>query len=124
MLLQAIREYSNGARDEGRQAETVLLRTLADRVPAYLKKCKQNTDALLDALDLADFKTVETLGHQMMGSGASYGFQAITDIGAGLEQAAGNANFDASRKWVGELSSYLNRVEINARLSAPPSTPQ
>jgi PAS domain S-box-containing protein len=120
VLLQAIREHSNGAKDEGHRAETVRLRALADRVPAYLQKCRQNTDALLDALDQADFKTVEILGHQMMGSGASYGFQAITDIGAGLEQAAGSANSDASRKWVGELSSYLNRVEINSRLASHP----
>jgi CheY-like chemotaxis protein len=120
VLLQAIREHTNCTKDEGHRAETVLLRALADRVPAYLQKCRQNTDALLDALDRADFKTVEILGHQMMGSGASYGFQAITDIGAGLEHAARSANSDASRKWVGELSSYLNRVEIKFRLDSQP----
>ena len=41
-----------------------------------------------------------------------FGFQAITDIGGALEQAAGSADNDASRKWVGELSRYLDRVEI------------
>jgi HPt (histidine-containing phosphotransfer) domain-containing protein len=55
---------------------------------------------------------VEILGHGMRGAGGSYGFQAITDIGAALEQAAENADTDASRKWVGELSRYLDRVEI------------
>ena len=45
-------------------------------------------------------------------AGGSYGFQAITDIGAALEQAAESADTDASRKWVGELSRYLDRVEI------------
>jgi HPt (histidine-containing phosphotransfer) domain-containing protein len=73
-----------------------------------------------DALDQVDFKTVEILGHQMMGSGASYGFQAITDIGTELEQAAGSADSGASRKWVSELSSYLNGVEINSRLANHP----
>jgi CheY-like chemotaxis protein len=87
VLLRAIREHSNGAKENSHRAETVLLHALADRVPAYLQKCGRNADALLGALDQADFKTVEILGHQMMGSGASYGFQAITDIGAGLEEA-------------------------------------
>jgi len=48
----------------------------------------------------------------MKGAGSMFGFQAITDIGAALEQAAKSADTDASRKWVGELSSYLDRVEI------------
>jgi CheY-like chemotaxis protein len=47
----------------------------------------------------------------MRGSGGAFGFQAITDIGAALQQAAESADTDASRKWVGELSSYLDRVK-------------
>ena len=47
----------------------------------------------------------------MRGSGGAFGFQAITDIGAALQQAAESADTDASRKWVGELSNYLDRVE-------------
>ena len=39
------------------------------------------------------------------------GFQAITDIGAALELEAGSADTDASRKWLGELSTYLDGVE-------------
>ena len=35
-----------------------------------------------------------------------------TDIGTALKQAAENVDNDASRKWVGELSRYLDRVEI------------
>ena len=48
----------------------------------------------------------------MKGAGGSYGFQAITDIGAALEQAARSTDTDTSRKWVGELSRYLDRVEV------------
>jgi HPt (histidine-containing phosphotransfer) domain-containing protein len=61
-----------------------------------------------DALDRVDFETVTSLGHQMRGSGAMFGFQAITDIGAALQQAAESADTDASRMWVGELSNYLD----------------
>jgi len=63
-------------------------------------------------LDRGDFETVESLGHGMKGAGGSYGFHGITDIGAALEQAGESADTDASRKWVGELSRYLDRVEI------------
>jgi len=55
---------------------------------------------------------VENLGHGMKGAGGSWGFQGITDIGAALERAAESADNEGSRKWVGELSRYLDRVEI------------
>ena len=40
-----------------------------------------------------------------------FGFQAITDIGAAIERAAVSVDDGASRKWVSELSSYLDRAE-------------
>ena len=67
---------------------------------------------MLDALDRGNFATVESLGHGMKGAGGSWGFQAITDIGAAVEQAAARADAPAARKWVGELTRYLDRVEI------------
>jgi len=48
----------------------------------------------------------------MKGAGGSWGFQRITDVGAALEQAAKSIDADASRKWVSELSRYLDHVEI------------
>ena len=66
---------------------------------------------MLDALDRVEFQTVTVPGHQMMGSGGAFGFQAITDIGGALELAAGSADTDASRKWLGELSIYLDGIE-------------
>jgi hypothetical protein len=39
----------------------------------------------------------------------------ISDIGTGLEQAAGEADTEVSRRWVGELSSYLDLLKSGAR---------
>ncbi len=83
-----------------------------DLIPGFLQNRRQDVIAMLDALDRGDFETVESLGHGMKGAGGSWGFQAITEIGAAVEQAAQRADTDASRKWVGELSGYLDRVEI------------
>jgi hypothetical protein len=93
----------------------------ADRIPAYLYNCKQNVIVMLDALDRVDFETVTSLGHQMMGSGGMFGFQAITDMGGAIELAAGSADDDASRKWVGALSIYLDGVEAPVSLSLDPA---
>jgi HPt (histidine-containing phosphotransfer) domain-containing protein len=119
VLLQAIKERSTVAPsspiDENSRKDTILVRAnpkFADLIPGFLQNRRQDVIAMLAALERGDFQTVESLGHDMKGAGGSYGFQAITDIGGALEHAAESADSDASRKWVGELSRYLDRVEI------------
>jgi len=115
VLLQAIKERSivapPSSKEESSRMDTILVPAnpkFANRIPAYLESCRQNVIVMLDALDRVDFGTVTKLGHQMSGSGGMFGFQAITDIGGAIEHAAGSADTDASRKWVGELSNYLD----------------
>jgi len=48
----------------------------------------------------------------MKGSGGGYGFDTITDIGGSLEQAARDREPDTIRRWIGELLTYLERVQI------------
>ena len=119
VLLQAIKDRSTVAptasQEESSRKETIFVRAnpkIADLIPVFLRNCRQNVVAMLDALDGGDFETVAILGHGMRGAGGSYGFQTITDIGAALEQVAESADNNAARKWVGELSGYLDRVEI------------
>ena len=119
VLLQAIRDLSDVAPTSFLEAstsiDTIAVRVdpkLADLVPVFLQNRRQDVIALLDALDRRDHATVQSLGHGMKGAGGSWGFQEITDIGAALEQSAAVADTVASRKWVGELSTYLDRIEI------------
>ncbi|MDP2241198.1 MAG: PAS domain S-box protein [Burkholderiales bacterium] len=118
VLLDAIRDYSAVAvpaltqDGKAKPARSSTRRSLAERIPEYLRGCRQNVIDMDEALDRSDFGVVTILGHNLRGSGGGFGFQAITDIGAGLEFAAGHADTDASRKWLGELSVYLDRVEV------------
>ena len=101
--------------EESSRRDTILVRAnpkLADLIPGFLQNRRHDVIAMLDALDGGDFAIVENLGHGMKGAGGSWGFQGITDIGAALERAAESADNEGSRKWVGELSRYLDRVEI------------
>jgi HPt (histidine-containing phosphotransfer) domain-containing protein len=119
VLLQAIRKHSRIApptsKENGSRKDAILVHAnpkIADLIPGFLQNRRQDVTAMLDALDRHDFETVERLGHGMKGAGGSWGFQAITEIGAALEQAAESADSDGSRKCVGELSTYLDRVEV------------
>jgi CheY-like chemotaxis protein/HPt (histidine-containing phosphotransfer) domain-containing protein len=117
VLLQAIKENSLVALaplpEDSSRIDPIVLRvrsSIAKRIPTYLQHCRQNVVVMLDALDRVDFETVVSLAHQMRGSGGAYGFQPITDIGAALQQAGESADNDVSRKWVKELSNYLDGV--------------
>jgi len=118
VLLQAIKDHapsaSGGSAEERAPSAPVAVLAypkLAARIPTFLKNRRQDVAALREALTREDFDTVARLGHSMKGAGASFGFQAITDIGAGLEQDACSANAAAVHRWVRELSAYLDRVD-------------
>ena len=119
VLLQAIKEHSLVApvnsTEERRQNDAILVHAnprFTDLIPGFLQNRRHDVISILGALDRGDYETVESLGHGMRGAGGSWGFQGITEIGAALEQAAESADNEASRKWVNELSRYLDRVEI------------
>ena len=85
---------------------------LADLIPGFLENRRKDVAAMLTSLDTGDLQTVRILGHSMKGSGGGYGFDAITEIGGALEQAASSADREEIRRQIGELSTYLDQVEV------------
>jgi len=85
---------------------------IADEIPWYLGQIKGYTEAIEKAVGNADFETIEDAGHRMKGSGATFGFDAISEMGKSLEQAAKEKNFDEIQKKAKELSRYIEMVEV------------
>jgi len=116
VLLQAIRDHAAfksppppdlpASKDRAERAA----KRLAEQTPAYLENCRRDVIVMLAALDRADFDAVIILGHNLRGSGGGFGLQAITDFGSGIEQSASEADDSGARKWLGELSTYLDRT--------------
>jgi len=114
VLLQAIRDHAStktpaplglpASKDRAARAA----KRLAEQTPAYLENCRRDMIVMLAALDRADFDAVIILGHNLRGSGGGFGLQAITDFGSGIEQSAGEADDSGVRRWLDELSSYLD----------------
>ena len=73
---------------------------------------REDVKTILDALEKGDYDNIRILGHIMKGSGGGYGFDAITNIGHYLEEAAKGKNSEEIKKWAAELSSYIDRVEV------------
>jgi PAS domain S-box-containing protein len=118
VLLQAIKDYSAAGsqrwQEDGRPngIDPQPAQKWAERIPAYLENCRNNGAAMREALERADFAAVTILGHNLRGSGGSFGFQTITDLGAGLEQASEDLDLHRTQELISELSSYLDSVEI------------
>ncbi len=116
-LLQAIKDHAKTGQ-AGAQAHIQRSATapadvhprFAAQIPIFLRNCTRHVIEMNDALNRNDFVTVGYLAHGMRGAGGMFGFPAITDIGAALEQTSEDADNEASRGWVEKLSRYLDRI--------------
>lgn len=101
--------------NDGRPDGKILVQVdpdLADLIPGFLANRRKDITAMQLALEGGDFEIVRVLGHSMKGAGGGYGFDAVTDIGGALEQAAKDKNSGEIDKNLYALSSYLDRVEV------------
>jgi PAS domain S-box-containing protein len=85
---------------------------LMDLIPGYLNHRREDIVKIRELLNKGDFRSVERCGHSMKGTGGSYGFDGITQIGALIEEAGKARNTDAVNEGVEQLSSYLNNLEL------------
>jgi HPt (histidine-containing phosphotransfer) domain-containing protein len=81
-------------------------------IPAYLDKRREELRTILAALEKSDYEAIGELGHKMSGTGGSYGFPQITEIGAAIQLAAKERNPHDIRSQVAKLSKYLQQVVI------------
>jgi len=99
-------------------AGTELIRIEIDRelvsiVPDYLENRRLDcllVERMLEEGRLAD---IQLLAHRMKGSGGSYGFDEISEIGEVMESAALVADADVIRSAVDHLRRYLSSITVS-----------
>ncbi len=85
---------------------------LEDIVPGFIENRHRDVKKLETALQENDLTMVGTIGHRMKGDGGGYGFDAISIMGAALEQAAAREDRVAIRRHTAELVDFLARVTV------------
>ena len=85
---------------------------LEDLIPGFVENRHKDIQSIAAALAQNDFAAIAKLGHTMKGVGGGYGFDAITEIGRSVEQAAKNKNPEKIKTSLNKLSDYLERIEI------------
>ncbi|MEI9814251.1 MAG: response regulator [Acidobacteriota bacterium] len=74
--------------EEPPHEESGLPLEVRELVPDYLKRRNAELSTLWNAIEAEDYPSIWTLGHQLKGSGSSYGLEDISIIGNALETAA------------------------------------
>jgi signal transduction histidine kinase/DNA-binding response OmpR family regulator len=111
-LLEAIRRHAPETALPGR-VQVAMEPWLKAIIPGYLEKRRSDIPRLRSALLLEDYAVIRTLGHQMAGTGKSYGFEPITEVGHELEKAADENDAKRIEEAIDRLDRYLRNVEVS-----------
>ena len=85
---------------------------LEEIVPGFLENRRRDVQTLETALQENNLAQIHIIGHRMKGDGGGYGFDAISMMGAAIEQAAAREDRDAIRRQTAELIDFLARVTV------------
>ena len=85
---------------------------LKEIVPGFLENRRRDVQTLETALQQNNLAQIHIIGHRMRGDGGGYGFDAISIMGAALEQAAAREDRDAIRRHTAELVDFLAHVTV------------
>jgi HPt (histidine-containing phosphotransfer) domain-containing protein len=87
---------------------------LEEIVPGYLADRQEDLPEMIRLLATSAFERLVVLGHNLKGSGTSYGFPELTRMGAALEQSAKLTDGGALSIQLNELQDYLDHVQLFA----------
>jgi DNA-binding response OmpR family regulator len=109
-LLQAVELYR-------REEDTPDLRVaipefLRDLAPEFLRRQRLGLLAVVSALQSREFDPVQTFAHNIKGTGRSFGFPRLTDLGREMERAAKDRDASTLDRQMRDLREYLMSVDV------------
>lgn len=84
----------------------------ADLIPRFLEHCRSDAAAMRQALDRREYAVIIAASHRIVGAGASYGFQPLSDESRLIEEAAKSGDGADVLEHLGKLDAYLGRVQV------------
>jgi DNA-binding response OmpR family regulator len=96
---------------EGRELlEVDVPEGLDELADEYLQARRQELPEFAQSLHRQDFERLRVMGHNLAGSGASYGFAPLSRFGKALEDAARARDLATIESQVSAIHDYLDRV--------------
>jgi CheY-like chemotaxis protein len=94
------------------QKEVRVPEELREIAPGYLHEQRKAASEMLSLLEKGDWERIESWGHELKGTGAAFGFPALSRLGAQLETAAQASQSGAVRGSLEELDRALLQAEL------------
>ena len=94
------------------QTEVSISDEMMELAQDYLEGRKKDFPNVLKSFLDKDYSSLQKAGHKLFGSGGSYGFERISEIGQSLEEAARTHNSIQISKEVANLGAYYLQVKI------------
>jgi HPt (histidine-containing phosphotransfer) domain-containing protein len=85
---------------------------LSDLIPGFLTHKRADIDTIFEAVTRRDYAEIGRIAHRIKGEGGSYGFESITEMARGLEQAVACRDDGAVTTLARQMLNYLDRVEV------------
>ena len=95
-------------------APAMVDQSAASLMPRFLRRRAEDVTTMRAALARGEYERIQTLGHNLKGTGAAYGLPNLGEIGAALEDAAGRRDHDAVQERLDTLEGRVNLL-IEAR---------
>ena len=88
-------------------------RDLEDLMPLFWSSREQDLQGLAKGIEESDFNTLRSIGHDMKGTGSSFGFHRVSEIGDLIEVAALANDLLTIQGQFGTFKDYMSRIEIS-----------
>lgn len=85
---------------------------LAPIMPRYLEIRSEELGQLEQAIASGDAEATRLLGHRLKGTGTSYGFPKLTELGAAIEIAGREGEISQAAQLAALVRDYLENMEI------------
>lgn len=81
-------------------------------ISQYVTRRKADIASLRRALEEHRFDDIRVTGHNMSGSGSAYGLDRVSEIGAGLEVAAGKGDSAEITRLIDDLHRFVRDLRL------------
>lgn len=85
---------------------------MAELIPPFLDECRRELTAMEASLEGGDYDAIALVSHQLTGSGASYGFEFLTDASRRVEAGVRERDAAAIKAELASIRAYLDRVKV------------
>lgn len=92
------------------ESEEAFLEEMSQLKKTYVEDLWERHEALRRAYDAGNFREMEFIGHGLKGSGSSYGFERVTELGAQIEVAAQEQDGKKLRRLLDQLKIFLESI--------------